>query len=78
MLRFGPRPSSAIGSSWWSALALLAISTSIPTAAVGAESLQSSGKVTSVTLYRGQALVQRTISVSGAAGAVELVVPELP
>jgi uncharacterized protein (TIGR02231 family) len=36
------------------------------------------GKVTRVTLYRGQALVTRTVSVEGAAGSREVVVTGLP
>jgi len=36
------------------------------------------GKVEAVTLYRGQALVTRTVPVEGAAGRVELVVADLP
>ena len=36
------------------------------------------GKVESVTLYRGQALVTRVVSVDAAAGEVELVVTDLP
>lgn len=36
------------------------------------------GKVTHITLYRGQALVTRTIPVTDAAGALEVVVSELP
>ena len=36
------------------------------------------GKVSTVTLYRGQALVQRTVSVEAGVGAVEVVVTDLP
>lgn len=36
------------------------------------------GKVDSVILYRGQALVRRTVPVAGKAGPMELVVAELP
>lgn len=39
---------------------------------------QLAGKVTGVTLYRGQAMVTRTIPVALAAGAHEIVVPNLP
>lgn len=43
-----------------------------------AKTVTEPGKVDSVTLYRGQALVSRTIPVNGPAGSVELVVPDLP
>lgn len=39
---------------------------------------QFAGKVTGVTLYRGQAMVTRTIPASLGAGAHEIVVPNLP
>ena len=36
------------------------------------------GKVTDVTLYRGQAMVTRTISVDGPKGGLEVIVTDLP
>jgi len=39
---------------------------------------EAAGRVTSVTLYRGQALVTRTIPAEGAKGGMEIVVGELP
>ncbi len=60
-----------------SLLGLLAITASasaaVPPAAPGTE-----GRVTSVTLYRGEALVTRTVPVEGPAGNQELVVAGLP
>ena len=47
-------------------------------AGLGAAPVQTEGKVESVTLYRGQALVTRTVSVEAPAGPVELVVGNLP
>ena len=43
-----------------------------------AEAQVVTGKVSTVTLYRGQALVQRTVPVEGAVGPVEVVVTDLP
>ena len=43
-----------------------------------AETIENSGSVTAVTLYRGQALVQRTINVTAPAGTHEVVVTNLP
>lgn len=39
---------------------------------------ETAGRVTSVTLYRGQALVSRTIDLEGPKGSIEVVVKELP
>ena len=36
------------------------------------------GRVTHVTLYRNQALVTRTVSIEGEAGATEVVIGDLP
>jgi len=47
-------------------------------AAPPAEAPALKGKVETVTLYRGQALVTRAVPVAGAAGRLELVVAELP
>jgi len=47
-------------------------------AAPAAEPAGVKGKVEAVTLYRGQALVTRSVPVKGAAGLVELVVADLP
>ena len=44
----------------------------------GAEAQVVTGKVEAVTLYRGQALVTRTVPLDGPVGAVELVVTDLP
>jgi hypothetical protein len=43
-----------------------------------AEAVEARGRVEDVTVYRGQALVTRTIPVQQAAGIVELVVTDLP
>ena len=44
----------------------------------GVEQLEAKGKVETVILYRGQALVTRTVLLDTAAGPVELTVPDLP
>ena len=44
----------------------------------GAEVVKAGGKIDAVTLYRGQALVQRLVTAELPAGAVELVVEDLP
>lgn len=55
-------------------LALLAVAPAILSAAPQ----EVSGRVTHVTLYRGQAMVTRTIPLEGPAGALEIVVGNLP
>lgn len=47
-------------------------------AARAAQVVREAGKVEEVTLYRGQALVTRVVRFEAAAGAVQLVVTELP
>ncbi len=47
-------------------------------AAQGAGQAEAKGKVETVTLYRGQALVTRVVSFEAAAGAVQLTVTNLP
>lgn len=47
-----------------------------PSSAV--ETIEQDGKVSAVTLYRGQALVQRRVNVPGAGGSYEVVVSNLP
>ena len=42
------------------------------------EPTSTAGKVTRVTLYRGQALITRAISLSGTPGSRELIVTDLP
>ena len=56
----------------------LAIAAATALAISPQESNSNAGKVTRVTLYRGQALVTRAIGLSGAAGSREIVVTELP
>ncbi|MEX0702190.1 MAG: mucoidy inhibitor MuiA family protein [Planctomycetales bacterium] len=48
------------------------------TVAAAAHSAETAGKVSEVTLYRGQALVTRTVEVAGPAGPIEVVVTGLP
>jgi len=43
-----------------------------------AAAAEVTGRVTEVTLYRGQAMITRSVPVEGPAGAVEVVVGELP
>lgn len=47
-------------------------------AAAGAAEVKESGKIESVTLYRGRALVTRLVPVRAPAGAVQIVVGNLP
>lgn len=46
--------------------------------AQGTEQVEARGKVNAVTLYRGQALVTRTVSFDAPAGGVQLTVTDLP
>lgn len=55
-------------------VALVAVAPAI----VSAAPQEVSGQVTQVTLYRGQAMVTRTIPLEGPAGGVEIVVGDLP
>lgn len=57
---------------------LAAVASGVQAAAPPAEPAGVKGRVEAVTLYRGQALVTRTVPVEGAAGTVELVVTGLP
>lgn len=50
----------------------------VAAAAEDTESVTQAGAVEQVTLYRGQALVSRTIPIEAARGNIELVVPDLP
>ena len=59
-------------------LALLAVFALWISPAAAAAPEGSASRVTRVTLYRGQALVTRTVSVEGPKAAVEIVVPDLP
>jgi uncharacterized protein (TIGR02231 family) len=43
-----------------------------------AEAVQATGRIESVTLYRGQALVTRVVSIDAPAGPTQIVVGELP
>src|SRR5947209_7591768 len=63
-----------------SAVCCLAVTLSVSTASRAAPAAPErvSGRVTHVTLYRGQAMVTRTILVGGAKGSKELVVGDLP
>jgi len=58
--------------------ALVVVANLVQAAAPPAEPAGAKGKVEAVTLYRGQALVTRTVPVEGAAGRIELVVADLP
>jgi len=63
----------------FAAFALAMTFTSVATAMAGdAKAITHAGTVDSVTLYRGQAMVSRTVPVDAPSGAVELVVPDLP
>jgi uncharacterized protein (TIGR02231 family) len=59
-------------------LAALVTFAAIATTAAMAAPKEVSGRVTDVTLYRGQALVTRTIPLDAAKGGVELVIGDLP
>jgi len=65
-----------------SGLMLLAIAAGLvwsqPAQGADARALEARGGVEAVTVYRGQALVTRTVPIDGPAGPVDLVVPELP
>ena len=56
-------------------IGLIGLATASAMAAAGEE---VAGRVTDVTLYRGQAMVTRTIPLAGPAGGVEIVVGKLP
>ncbi len=60
------------------AIAITVAGMTTATRADEAKTITHAGKVDSVTLYRGQALVSRTIPVNAAKGSIELVVPDLP
>ena len=47
-------------------------------AVYGADELKATGKIEAVTLYRGQAMVTRVVAFDAPAGAVQLVVQDLP
>ena len=55
----------------------IAIAASFSPVAQG-EAVNVNGRVTQVTLFRGQAQVTRVIPVEGAAGSIEIVVGDLP
>ena len=57
---------------------LLTMSASAMSDAAVADQTKVKSKVASVTLYRNQALVTRTLMLDGAAGVRELVVEDLP
>lgn len=59
-------------------LAAVAIAILAASAAHGAETISAKGRVESVTLFRGQALVTRLVPVEAKEGAVQLTVTELP
>ncbi len=59
-------------------LGLLAVAASASAAGPAPAVPSTEGRVTAVTLYRGQALVTRTVAVEGPAGSQELVVAGLP
>ena len=50
----------------------------VASVASGATTIKAQGKVESVTLYRGQALVTRRVPIDARAGAVQLTVTDLP
>ena len=60
------------------ALLVMAIAGLFADAAYGANEVEAKGTVDAVTLYRGQALVTRIVSFDAPAGAVQLVVKDLP
>ena len=55
---------------------MIAVATLVQTGSAAPETTE--GVVTHVTLYRGQAMVTRTISVEGEKGSLEVVVTNLP
>ncbi len=57
---------------------LFVVLVAVAPAIVSAAPQEVSGQVTQVTLYRGQAMVTRTIPLEGPAGGVEIVVGDLP
>ena len=63
--------------SWLVGLAAVALTVFMAPAA-GAAPIEQKGRIESVTLYRGEALVTRVVSVDAPAGPVALVVTELP
>lgn len=64
--------------SFLSALLLGAAATSFASSASAADPKPIPGKVSQVTLYRGQALVTRAVTLDGAKGGHEIVVGDLP
>ncbi len=62
----------------WSAVVLTLAFGSWSVSDCSAEAVDVDGHVASVTLYRGQAQVTRTLPIEGAAGGLEIVVGELP
>jgi len=63
-----------MGNRWWAVAVVLAAGV----APAWAAPVRSAGEITSVTLYRGQALVTRRVPLPAAAGELEIVVPDLP
>ena len=59
-------------------IASLGLALAAPQAALGANSLETTGAIEAVTVYRGQALVTRLVDIPGPAGLHELVVTDLP
>ncbi len=59
-------------------LLVLAIAGLFADGAFGADEVKATGKIEAVTLYRGQALVTRTVAFDAPPGAVQLVVTDLP
>jgi len=59
-------------------LSAVLVTVVVVAAAGAATTVEAKGKVDTVTLYRGQALVTRVVPVTAPAGAVELTVTELP
>jgi len=59
---------------WYAGVVCLVLAGS----AFGAEALETKGKLDSVTVYRGQALVTRVVAIPGPAGLREVVVGDLP
>ncbi len=57
---------------------LIALSIAVLSPAVFAEDITTPGKIESVTVYRGQALISRIVSLGNQTGELTVIVPDLP
>jgi len=65
-----------MGNRWW-VVGMVLAAASVASVASAAP-VRTAGEITSVTLYRGQALVTRSVPLPAAAGELEIIVPDLP